>query len=149
MAIPVGQLPKWFSNDMDIGDDEIESTFTKLTEAFSVNTAEKKKFLFLLPTWWTALGSLKSLKRLSLKRINVTVRNMEETYTQVVSLVVMQMETMRITKNNRVAWMALIMLQAWSNIQLQKTLNPVNLGTRRRRRRMARLVVGSGTDMIS
>jgi hypothetical protein len=42
MAIPVGQLPKWFSNDTDIGDDEIESTFTKLTEAFTVNSAEKK-----------------------------------------------------------------------------------------------------------
>jgi hypothetical protein len=50
MIIPVGQLPKWFSNDTEIGDDEIKSTFTKLTDAFSVNTAEKKMFLFFLPT---------------------------------------------------------------------------------------------------
>jgi hypothetical protein len=32
MVIPVGKLPKWFGNDADIGDDEIESTFTKLTK---------------------------------------------------------------------------------------------------------------------
>jgi hypothetical protein len=49
MAIPVGQLPKWFRNDTDIGDDEIKSTFTKLTEALSVNTAEKKRFLSFSP----------------------------------------------------------------------------------------------------
>jgi hypothetical protein len=50
MAIPVGQLPKWFINDTDIGDDVIESTFTKLTEVLSVNTAEEKKFLSFFPT---------------------------------------------------------------------------------------------------
>jgi hypothetical protein len=58
---------------------------------------------------------------------------------------------MRITMENRVARTVLIMKRAWSKIQLQKTLNPVNLGAwrRRRRRMMAKLVVGSGTDMIS
>jgi hypothetical protein len=57
-AIPVGQLPKWFSNDIDIGDDEIESTFTKLTEAFSVNTAEKKNFLSFFAHMMDSVGKL-------------------------------------------------------------------------------------------
>jgi hypothetical protein len=50
MAGPVGQLQKWFSNDTDIVGDEIESTSSKLTEALSVNTAEKRRFLSFFPT---------------------------------------------------------------------------------------------------
>jgi hypothetical protein len=58
MAIPVGQLPKWFRNDTYIGDDEIQSTFTKLTEALSVNTAEKKKFLYFFAHMMDSGGNL-------------------------------------------------------------------------------------------
>jgi hypothetical protein len=67
MAIPVGQLPKWFSNDTDIGDDEIESTFTKLTEAFSVNTDEKKKFLSFFAHIMDSVGKLEELENAFIK----------------------------------------------------------------------------------
>jgi outer membrane biogenesis lipoprotein LolB len=49
MAIPVEHLTKWFTNDTDIGDDEIERTFNKLTEALSVNTAGKASSSFFCP----------------------------------------------------------------------------------------------------
>jgi hypothetical protein len=69
MAIPVGQLPKWFSNDTDIGDGKIESTFTKLMEAFSVNTTEKKKFLFFSHTM-DSVGKLEELEKDFIKNKN-------------------------------------------------------------------------------
>jgi hypothetical protein len=67
MAIPVGKLPKWFSNDIDIGNGEIESNFTKLTEAFSVNTAEKKKFLFFFAHMMDSVGKLEELEKAFIK----------------------------------------------------------------------------------
>jgi hypothetical protein len=67
MAIPVGQLPKWFSNDTDIGDDEIESTFTKLTEAFSVNTTDKKKFLYFVAHMMDSVGKLEEIEKAFIK----------------------------------------------------------------------------------
>jgi hypothetical protein len=67
MAIPVGQLSKWFINDTDIGDDEIESTFTKLTEALSVNTAEKKKFLSFFAHMMDSIGKLEELEKAFIK----------------------------------------------------------------------------------
>jgi hypothetical protein len=67
IAIPVGQLPMWFSNDTNIGDDEIESTFTKLTEAFSVSTAEKKKFLSFFADMTDSVGKLEELEKAFIK----------------------------------------------------------------------------------
>jgi hypothetical protein len=67
MAISVGQMPKWFSNDTDIGDDKIESTFTKLTEAFPVNTAEKKKFLYFFAHMMDSVGKLEELEKAFIK----------------------------------------------------------------------------------
>jgi hypothetical protein len=67
MDISVGQLPKWFSNDTDIGDDEIESTFTKLTEAFSVNKAEKKKFLSFFAHMVDSVGKIEELEKAFIK----------------------------------------------------------------------------------
>jgi hypothetical protein len=67
MAIPVRHLPKWFSNDTDIGDDEIESTFTKLTEAFSVNMAQKKKFLSFFAHTMDSVGKLEELEKAFIK----------------------------------------------------------------------------------
>jgi hypothetical protein len=72
MAIPVGQLPKWFSNDTYIGDDEIESSFTKLAEAFSVNTAEKKKFLSFFTHMMDSVVKLEELEKDFIKNKNTS-----------------------------------------------------------------------------
>jgi hypothetical protein len=74
MAIPVGKLPKWLSNDTYIGDDKIGSTSTKLTEAFSVNTAEKKKFLFFAHTM-DSVGKLEELEKAFIKNKKKSHRN--------------------------------------------------------------------------
>jgi hypothetical protein len=58
MIIPVGGLPKWVSNDMDIHDKEIETAYTKFTEAISVNTAGKMNFLCLLSNMIHSIGKL-------------------------------------------------------------------------------------------
>jgi hypothetical protein len=38
MAIPVGELQKWVSKDMDIGDKESETAHTMFMEAISLDT---------------------------------------------------------------------------------------------------------------
>jgi hypothetical protein len=47
MVIPVRELPKWVINDIDIGNEEIETAYTKFTEAISLNTAGKNNLLRL------------------------------------------------------------------------------------------------------
>jgi hypothetical protein len=70
MAMPMGELPTWVSTEMDIGNKYIESAYTKFTEAISVNTARKKKFLCLFVNTMENIDKLE--KDFSEKKINKT-----------------------------------------------------------------------------
>jgi hypothetical protein len=50
MAIYVGELPKWVSNNIDIVDEEIKTAYIKFTGEISVNTAGKIMSSVCLPS---------------------------------------------------------------------------------------------------
>jgi hypothetical protein len=66
----VGELPKWVSNDMDIGKEETETAHTKFTEAISVNTAGKHNLPCFLVNMMHSIGELE--KSFSENKINKT-----------------------------------------------------------------------------
>jgi outer membrane biogenesis lipoprotein LolB len=90
MAIPLGRLPKWVRNNMDIGDEEIETAYTKFTEVISVNTDVEKNYLCLVANMMDNIGKLenafsenkrnKTKKKLGHDKRQGISRNMVETH---------------------------------------------------------------------